>query len=100
MMSEARKQKKIEREILQKIQTEKRGRDDRRSALWIYGVGIAVLIVLIATVTGAMVAGQKSKSRLVSAAAKPIVGVQSVVGFTRNHTTKRGLLPAYSANGW
>lgn len=88
-MSEARKQKKIEREAFRKIQAEKSRQEDRRSVLWIYGVGVAALLVLIGSVTAVMVAGQKDKSRLVSAAAKPIIGVQSVAGFTRNHTTKR-----------
>ena len=88
-MSEARKAKKLEREAFQKIQAEKRQQEDRRSMLWIYGVGAFAFLLLIGSVTVAILSGQREKSRLESAAAKPIAGVQTVAGFTRNHTSKR-----------
>lgn len=88
-MSEARRQKKIEREAFQKIQAEKRQQEDRRSMLWIYGVGAVAFLLLIGSATVAILSGQRDKSRLESAAAKPIASVQTVAGFTRNHTSKR-----------
>ncbi len=88
-MSEARKQKKIEREAIQRMQAEIRHLEDRRSMFWIYGIGAAVLLVLAGSVTAVLVSGQKEKSRIASAAKDPIIGVQTVAGFTRNHTTKR-----------
>lgn len=88
-MSDARKQKKIERQATQKIRDEKRMQEDRRNMFRIYGVGAIALLVLIGAVTFSMILGQKDKSRLVTAASKPIVGVQTVAGFTRNHTSKR-----------
>ena len=88
-MSDARKQKKIERQALQEIQAEKRMQEDRRSMFRIYGVGAIALLVLIGAVAFSMISGQKDKSRLVTAASKPITGVQTVAGFTRNHTSKR-----------
>ena len=88
-MSEERRQKKIERETFQKMQIENRMQEDRRSMFRIYGVGAIALLVLIGAVAFSMISGQKDKSRLVTAASKPIVGVQTVAGFTRNHTSKR-----------
>jgi hypothetical protein len=88
-MSEARKQKKIERQAFQNMQAEKRQQQDRRSMFWIYGLGAVALLVLIGSVSAVLVSGQKEKSRVESAAKNPIAGVQSIVGFTRNHTTKR-----------
>ena len=88
-MSDARKQKKIERQAIQKIQAEKRMQEDRHSMFRIYGVGAIALLVLIGAVTFSMISGQKDKSRLAAAASKPIAGVQTVAGFTRNHTSKR-----------
>jgi len=88
-MSDARKQKKIERQAVQKLQAERQIHEDRRSRYLIYGVGAIALLLLIGAVAFSMISGQKDKSRLVTAASKPIVGVQTVAGFTRNHTSKR-----------
>ena len=88
-MADARKQQKIERQEILVAMMAKEQREDRRSKFWIYGSGTVLLLALIVTVTSVITVGQKNKTRLAVAASKPIKGVQTFTGMTRNHTSSR-----------
>lgn len=88
-MPDARKKKKIERREIQQTLSEKRKEEDRRSKVLIYGVGAIALVALIAAVSFSMISGQRDKSRVAAAALKPIIGVETLTGFTRHHTSKQ-----------
>ncbi|MBI3430522.1 MAG: DUF3105 domain-containing protein [Actinobacteria bacterium] len=88
-MGDGRKKSKIEREERLRALSTKREQEDRRSKMWIYGTGAVLIIVLIVTVTSIMLIQSQDKNRLSAAAKKPINGVQSFAGLTRNHTLKQ-----------
>jgi hypothetical protein len=62
-------------------------REELRRKLWIYGISSVVLLAVIVTVTSVFVANQQNTAAAQAAASKPIDGVQSFSGLSRNHTT-------------
>lgn len=88
-MGDRRKKSKIEREERLRALSTKREQEDRRSKMWIYGTGAVLVIILIVTVTSVMLSQNQNKNRLIAAAKKPINGVQSFTGLSRNHTLKQ-----------
>lgn len=85
-MGRAGKQRTAERQAILAALKAKQRREERRRKFWIFGGGF-VVFALIVTVVAVFVVNQQDKAATVAAAGKPIPGVQSFSGLTRNHTT-------------
>ncbi len=59
--------------------------DDRQSKLYIYGTGLALILVLVGATTFSIINSNNQESAIDLAASKPIAGVQSFTGLSRNH---------------
>lgn len=94
-MGDGRKQQRIERQAVSSALKAKEQLAERRSKFLIYGTGVALILVLVISVTWVLVVNQKNKAHLIAAATKPIVGVQSITGLSRNHTSNH---VAYAQN--
>ncbi|TFC84473.1 DUF3105 domain-containing protein [Cryobacterium sp. TmT2-59] len=68
-------------------------RSERRRSFWIYGSGAVVAIVVAAIVASVFVVNQQSKDAVTAAADKPISGVQSFDGLSRNHVNNEVAFP-------
>jgi hypothetical protein len=60
---------------------------DRQSKLYIYGIGLVLTLVLVGATAFSMINSNNQKSARDLAASKPIEGVQSFTGLSRNHVT-------------
>lgn len=69
-------------------------KSERRRSFWLYGISALVAIVLVATVTSVFIVNQQSKDAIKAAADKPISGVQSFDGLSRNHVVNDVAFPA------
>ena len=58
---------------------------ERQSKFYIYGTGLVLILVLIGATTFSIVNSNNQESALDLAASKPIAGVQSFTGLSRNH---------------
>jgi hypothetical protein len=58
---------------------------DRQSKFYIYGVGLVLILVLIGATTFSIINSNNQESAIDLAASKPIAGVQSFSGLSRNH---------------
>ena len=94
-MGDGRKEQKKKREEIRTQRLAKQQQEDRRSKFWIYGTGVTLILVLVISMTWVLVVNQKNKAQLIAAAAKPIAGVQSFTGLSRNHTSNH---VAYAQN--
>lgn len=92
-MGRAGKQRNMNRQAVLAELKAKQRREDRRRKLWIYGGGSAFLLALIVTVTSVFIVNQQDKTVEIAAASKPIAGVQTFTGLSRNHTTNRVAYP-------
>jgi hypothetical protein len=92
-MARTGKQRNTDRQALLAALKAKQKREERRRRLWIYGTGSVVLLALAVTVTSVFVVNQQDKAAQAAAASKPIDGVQSFTGLTRNHTTSEVAYP-------
>lgn len=92
-MGDERKEQKSERQEIRAQRLAKEQQIDRRNKLWIYGTGMVLILVLIVSVASVMVVNQKKKDHLLSSAKKPITGVQSFTGLSRNHTSSQVTYP-------
>lgn len=61
--------------------------NDRQSRLYIFGTGFVLLLALIGATTFSIINSNKKESALDLAASKPIAGVESFTGLSRNHIT-------------
>lgn len=68
-------------------------RKERRRKLWIYGSSAVVVVALVAAVTSVFVVNQHSKDALSAAANKPISGVQTSEGLSRDHVVQEPSFP-------
>lgn len=68
-------------------------RKERRRKLWIYGSSAVVVVALVAAVTSVFVVNQHSKDALSAAANKPISGVQTSEGLSRDHVVQKPSFP-------
>lgn len=92
-MGRERKQRNTDRQaILAALRAEQR-RQERRRRLWIYGGGTAFLLALIVTIASVFIVYRQDRAAEAAAASKPITGVQSFTGLTRNHTTNHVAYP-------
>ena len=92
-MAQARKQRNIDRQAIVAAVQAKQKREERRRKFWIYGTGSVVILALVVTVVSVFVVAQQDKSRISAAADKPIDGVQSFDGLSRNHTSSEVAYP-------
>ena len=60
---------------------------DRQSKLYIYGTGLVLILALVGATSFSLINSNKQESALELAASKPITGVQSFTGLSRNHIT-------------
>ena len=68
-------------------------RGERRRSFWIYGLGTVVAITLVATVVSIFIVNQKDQDAARSAADKPISGVESSDGLSRDHVVNEVAFP-------
>lgn len=61
--------------------------NDRRSKLYIYGTGLVLTLALVGTTAFSMLNSNNQERALDLAASKPIGGVKSFSGLSRNHIT-------------
>ena len=61
--------------------------NDRRIKLYIYGTGLVLILALVGATSISLINSSKQESALELAASKPITGVQSFTGLSRNHIT-------------
>lgn len=92
-MADGRKERKVEKQVKSAALRANVQRKDLRNKFWIYGTGTFLILVLVVAVTISMVGNQNKKARLTEAANKPIIGVQSFTGLSRNHTSKQVTFP-------
>ena len=92
-MGQARKQRNIDRQAIVAAVQAKQKREERRRKFWIYGTGSVVILALVVTVVSVFVVAQQNKSQISAAADKPIDGVQSFDGLSRNHTSSEVAYP-------
>ena len=92
-MGQARKQRNIDRQAIVAAVQAKQKQDERRRKFWIYGTGSVVILALVVTVVSVFVVAQQNKSQISAAADKPIDGVQSFDGLSRNHTSSEVAYP-------
>jgi hypothetical protein len=59
--------------------------NDRQSKFYIYGTGLVIMLALIGATTFSIVNSNNQESALDLAVSKPIAGVQSFTGLSRNH---------------
>ncbi len=85
--------RKIERKERMLAQTAQRQREDRRSKFWIYGTGMVLILALVVSVTTVTLLNQRKKAQLIPAATKPIVGLLSFNGLSRNHSSSNIAYP-------
>lgn len=65
----------------------KQRRGERRRAFWIYGTAAVILIAVVAVVTSVFILNGQNTSATIAATNKPIAGVKTFTGLTRNHTS-------------
>lgn len=65
--------------------TPKSASSDRQSKLYIYGTGLVLILALIGATTFSIINSNNQESALNLAASKPIAGVESFTGLSRNH---------------
>ncbi|TFD21507.1 DUF3105 domain-containing protein [Cryobacterium sp. TMS1-13-1] len=92
-MGHARKQRNLDRSAIVAAVQAKQKREERRRNFWIYGTSSVVILALIVTVVSVFVVNQETKSQISAAADKPIDGVQSFDGLSRNHTSSEVAYP-------
>ncbi|MDQ6753467.1 MAG: DUF3105 domain-containing protein [Actinomycetota bacterium] len=92
-MGKARRQAVDERKEVVAAMKAKLKREERRRKIKIYGITAVVLLALAGTVTSVIVVDQQNKSQTRAAASKPIDGVQSFDGLSRNHTSNQVAYP-------
>lgn len=92
-MGQARKQRNIDRQAIVAAVQAKQKREERRRKFWIYGTGSVVILALVVTVVSVFVVAQQNKSQISAAADKPIDGLQSFDGLSRNHTSSEVAYP-------
>lgn len=87
-MGDGRKEQKIKRQAILAAHRTQQQKRDRRSKFWIYGTGVVLILAMVGTVTSVMLVEKKNKDQLEVAASKPIDGVQTSTGLSRDHTSK------------
>ena len=92
-MGHENRKKKSERNAIRAEVTAKHQQADRRSKFWIYGTGAVLIFALIIALVTANMMNQGKQAQLIAAANKPIDGVQSFTGLTRNHTSSQVAYP-------
>lgn len=92
-MGKARRQAVDERKEVVAAMKARLKREERRRKIRIYGTTAVVLLALAGTVTSVIVVDQQNKSQTRAAAGKPIDGVQSFDGLSRNHTSNQVAYP-------
>ncbi len=92
-MGRAGKQRNVERQANLATLKAKQRREERRRKFWIFGTGGFFMLALIVTVASVFIVNQQDKAATIAAAQKPITGVQSFSGLTRNHTASQVAYP-------
>ncbi|MCZ2404447.1 DUF3105 domain-containing protein [Paenarthrobacter sp. Z7-10] len=92
-MGKARREAVDERQKIVAAMQARLKREDRRRKIAIYGTSAVVLLALAGTVTTVIVVDQQSKAATHAAASKPIDGIQSFTGLTRQHTSDHVTYP-------
>ncbi|MCO4254477.1 DUF3105 domain-containing protein [Pseudarthrobacter cellobiosi] len=92
-MGRARNQQDTERKAILAAVRAKQQRQERRKAFRIYGTAAVVLLALAGTVTSVIVVDQQNKAQTKAEASKPIDGLLSVDGLSRNHTASQTPYP-------
>ena len=85
-MGSTSKKQKSDRDSVRVEKLMKAQQEERRSKLWIYGIGITLILVIIVSAGTAIVLKTTKADHLNALANKPINGVQTFTGLTRNHT--------------
>lgn len=92
-MGHARKEENIQRKaILAEVKAQQH-RAQRRRNFWMYGTTAVIIFTLIVAGTSVFVVDQQKKARIKAEASRPIVGVQSFAGLSRNHTSAHVTYP-------
>jgi hypothetical protein len=68
-------------------------RGERRRRFWVYGSGTVVAITLVAIVVSVLIVNQKDQDAASAAADKPISGVESSEGLSRDHVVNEVAFP-------
>ncbi|TFD79180.1 DUF3105 domain-containing protein [Cryobacterium fucosi] len=93
-MGTSSKQNRADRQAIVAAARAEMKKGERRRSLWIYGTSAVVAIALVATVTTVFIVSQQSKDAVSAAADKPISGVKSFDGLSRDHVANEVSFPA------